>query len=80
MGFLVTGAAQAHQVAVGIGKLRILIRMFDVMDSHGLGLLAIPFAQLAEVAVPSEYFLALLFPAPGIVIKLHFLSPPKPVR
>lgn len=54
--------------------------MFDVMDSHGLGLLAIPFAQLAEVAVPSEYFLALLFPAPGIVIKLHFLSPPKPAR
>ena len=54
--------------------------MLDVMDSHGLGLLAIPFAQLAEVAVPSEYFLALLFPAPGIVIKHLFRTPPKPVR
>lgn len=69
---MVTSGAEAHQVAVGICQLRILVQVLDVVDGGGLYRPAVPLAVLALVAVPPQD--SPLLPLPfGALIKFTLL-------
>ncbi|CAN4034021.1 50S ribosomal protein L14, partial [Dysosmobacter welbionis] len=72
---VVTPLAQAHEVAVLVGQLRILIYVLDVMDHHRRAVAAIAPAPHAAVIVTPQDGRTLAPPALAGIVKAHDLPP-----
>lgn len=62
MTFVVTSFAKAHKIAIIIRKLRILIRVFDVMHCDRRRCFTVSPTHLALIPISSEYLCTLALP------------------
>ena len=74
MCLVVASSTQTDKITILIGKLRILIYMFDMMHRIRLHVLPIPPAPLTEITISAQYTFSLLPPANRIIVK-HPASP-----
>jgi hypothetical protein len=69
--FIVTRMTEAYQVVIFPHKLRIFVRVLDVVYLRCLYRLAVSLAVLAFVPVPAQNGQTLVFPPRGCIVKWH---------
>ena len=73
--FIVACLTQTNEIGCVVRKLRMLIRMLDVVHGRRLTTPPIPQAMLAQIAIPPQHRCSQPPPSRRVVIKAHGLPP-----
>lgn len=62
-------STQANKIAISIGKLRIFVRLFDVMHHYSRNIFPVSLTPLALIPIPPFYLFRFFSPFGGMIIK-----------